>query len=302
MLQNQVENRMNEEQPENDLSKWFSSYGLITVERLIERYHIHLNQADLLKALSTPGTFYHQLMQLPLRNVFNGIIFQQARDYQVYAQKLYIDYLISGESGKDPAAPGSGTREDIENERNALVKLGEQFHELELSQEKLISDSQTLLIKHASAWIKAQQQVVQVLHNQLQNAGFNLSQDKVGQILSSLLVQYDLNHQSADGHMDWSSAEALVKAPLSADTKAIFIEHLAELQRFNSASDEHLLDFEQQVATMGAEMKRFRSQFQEAIVKANNLLKQLPDYHVDEAQNEINRQELYFDPKIGSDD
>src|SRR5690606_37160436 len=102
--------------------------GVITAERMLNRYQIRLQSTELLIAIKSPVSFYHRLLQVPLRNVLNGIIMQQAYDYHVYAQKLFIDYLLSGESGKDEEAQGALTRDAIENERKQLVILGGEFN------------------------------------------------------------------------------------------------------------------------------------------------------------------------------
>lgn len=289
---------MSEEHVDQESPTGFSTYGLITIERLLAYYSIRLAQDDLLTALKTSDTFYHQLIRLPLRNVFNGIILQQARDYQLYAQKLYIDYLVSGESGKDPAAPGASVREDIENERNALIQLGEEFHALESKQNKVIAESQTLLVQHASDWSAALQQVIQAIAKPLQKEGIRLGNDKIAQIIFSLLVQYNLLQEPDGKQLNWSKAESVAGMPLTAETKAIFTHEMQELQRFNINSNAQMGNLDAEIAAMNEEAKRFRSQFHEAILRANNLLKLLPDYQVDAAQNEANRQELNFDPEL----
>lgn len=148
---------------ENDLSEWLSTYGLVTVERIMERYKIRLQQEDLISVIKSPNTFYHQLVRVPLKNVLNGIILQQAHDYQVYAQKLFVDYLLSGESSKSADSPGGYTREDLEKERQSLIKMGEAFHEQELAHTRLIADSQKSLIKQVEEWQKILQQVAKKL-------------------------------------------------------------------------------------------------------------------------------------------
>src|SRR5580704_2455101 len=100
---------MKEKQTADELSQWYSTYGVITAERILSTYQIALSQSDLLVAVKSPFSFYHQLLQVPLKNVLNGIVLQQANDYHVYAQKLFIDYLLSGESGKPPEAQGAQT-------------------------------------------------------------------------------------------------------------------------------------------------------------------------------------------------
>ncbi len=102
---------MNEEQELTDWSAWSSTYGLLAAERVLERFNMHL-----------------------------------PHDYQMYAQKLFIDYLLSGEDGKDKDAPGAMTREDVEQERVNLMEEGEGFHQLEEAHQILIADSQASLI------------------------------------------------------------------------------------------------------------------------------------------------------------
>ena len=89
---------MDGEKADNELSQWFSTYGVITAERILGNYKINLAHTDLVGAIKSPFSFYHRLLQVPLKNVLNGIVLQQANDYHIYAQKLFIDYLLSGES------------------------------------------------------------------------------------------------------------------------------------------------------------------------------------------------------------
>ena len=128
-----------------DSSTWLSTYGLVTAERILAKFKIQLNPDELVAAINNPQSLSFLLLRIPLKNVFNGIILGQARDYQVYAQKLFVDYLLSGESSKDPESPGMVTREDLEQERLSLVAMGEEFDELEFSHQKLISESQGAL-------------------------------------------------------------------------------------------------------------------------------------------------------------
>src|SRR3990167_9672365 len=110
---------------DNDLSNWLSTYGLITVEKILDRYGIRLTVNDLTCAVRNPDSLFFNLIQLPLKHLFNGLVFQQAKDYQVYAQKLFIDYLLSGEQGQE----NSQVEDDLEVTRKKLVAMGEAFHE-----------------------------------------------------------------------------------------------------------------------------------------------------------------------------
>ena len=137
---------MNEKQEQTDWSAWFSTYGLLTAERILERFNVHLPHDELIKAVKDPLSVYFTLLRVPLKNVFNGIIFQQAHDYQIYAQKLFVDYLLSGEDAKDAESPGGMTRDDLEQQRIKLSDMGEAFRKQEDAHQILIAESQASLI------------------------------------------------------------------------------------------------------------------------------------------------------------
>src|SRR3989338_6796792 len=125
-----------------ELSDWFSTYGLITADRILSRYKIKLSPDELKQAMKTIDDPHHKLLKIPLHNVMNGIILQQVKDYQIYAQKLFIDYLLSGESGKPDASPGANIRKDLETQRLKLIKLSEALEALEYDHLQIISESQ----------------------------------------------------------------------------------------------------------------------------------------------------------------
>jgi hypothetical protein len=138
---------MNTTDVAEDWSGWLSTYGVLTADRILERFNIKLSHDDLISALKDSHTLYFQLLRVPMRHVFNGIILQQAYDYQVYAQKMFVDYLLSGEDGKDSSAPGASIREDLERERLRLVELSNAFLDLENQHLSLIAGSQKRLIE-----------------------------------------------------------------------------------------------------------------------------------------------------------
>ena len=129
---------MSEENAQITSGKWFSTYGMITAERILGKYQIRLSHEELIAALKSPICFYHKLLSVPLKNVLNGIVLQQANDYHIYVQKLFIDYLLSGENSKGEESQGASTREALENERQQLVSLGDEFHKKEGEQPHLV--------------------------------------------------------------------------------------------------------------------------------------------------------------------
>jgi hypothetical protein len=138
---------MQEQEEHKDWSAWFSTYGLLTADRLLDRFGVHLGQDDMVKVVKDPDSIYYLLLQVPLKNVFNGIILQQAHDYKIYAQKLLVDYLLSGEETKPDEANGALARDDLERERLKLIDMGDAF-ELQVKAHKLlIANSQKILVE-----------------------------------------------------------------------------------------------------------------------------------------------------------
>lgn len=150
-------------------STWYSTYGTVTAERIFGSMGISMSQEELRTISASENSPYYQLLQVPLKNIFNGIIINQATDYREFAQKMLVDYLLSGAANLvGEATKPEGTRLELENMRTALMEIGEQFDLLQFEHYHLINDSQASLIAAAhtleesrvlidenrSAWIK----------------------------------------------------------------------------------------------------------------------------------------------------
>lgn len=137
---------MNEQKTDSGFATWFSTYGSLTAARVLEHFDIRLPHETLVAALNNVGSVYFNVLRVPMKNIFNGIILQQAYDYNVYAQKLFIDYRLSPEYAKERDAPGARTRDELEEQYNQLLALGHAFNEHQLMHYRLISESQAWLI------------------------------------------------------------------------------------------------------------------------------------------------------------
>ncbi len=139
---------------ERDLLDLSSTYSILTAERILDRFNIRLKHEELVSVMHNQDSVYFQLLIVPFKNIINGIILQQAYDYQVYAQKLFIDYLVSGEGNTDEEAdaekPGANIREDLEFQRQNLVNLAEQFEKDSFAHKTLIHQTQAQLLKISS--------------------------------------------------------------------------------------------------------------------------------------------------------
>lgn len=286
---------------DDQLNKWFSTYGLITAERILGKYHIVLPQPELISAIKSPFSFYHLLLKIPLKNVLNGIVLQQAGDYHIYAQKLFIDYLLSGESGKSEDSPGALTRESMEMERQKLVTLGEDFHQLQLDQNELIATSQVSLINTADLWKKNFESLIAPINETLKQAGFDVSKSSIRSGINHALIHCDYVKVAALGnkHLFIDEFNKIVKVKLTDDLKNKLLTHLSSIL-------EILLNFESEFGTyfqknkeLGEQAKSYRTQFYDTILRVNELISLLPDYKINLEQDAINRESLHFDKTIG---
>ncbi|MBA2711814.1 MAG: hypothetical protein H0U57_14645 [Tatlockia sp.] len=288
---------MSEVKEKNELSLWMSTYGLITAERILERYNLRLGHEDLFAAMKNPNSFYHKILKIPLRNVFNGIILQQAYDYEIYAQKLFVDYLISGESGKPEDSPGGFTREDIEKERRMLMAMAENFRESEVDHNTLIASSQKALIEKSMIWLNALANSA----TQISSLIKNIKEDNIKDMLNSLLVNPEITDVNSVNYRAtaWKPIEKMLGEGISNELKQAFVEEITKLKEFISEIENSLSDFSAKSKGMELSLRSWRSDFHTLIIRVQNLLQLLPEYHTDQAQIQQNKESLFFDAEIG---
>lgn len=287
---------MSEEQERNELSSWLSTYGLITAERILETYKIKLLPEELIESIKNPKSIYHRLLKIPLKNVFNGIILQQAHDYQVYAQKLFVDYLMSGENSKPEEAPGGYTREEIENVRKILVGMSDNFQQSETIHLQFIADSQKELMQKALQWQKEFTGVVKEISTTLKSRGFDKSTEIIKRVLNALLVHPE---QLGPKGEVWGRAERIFGESLSSELRQVYIDQIKNLAGIDAEVDNYLANYISNSNEIGSNMRGWRMDFYDIILRVTELMKQLPEYHSDQAQTLENQESLHFDTNIG---
>ncbi len=293
---------MSAEAIETDLSMSFSTYGLLTSSRILEHFNIKLANDELLIAMKDPFSVYHQLLIIPLKNIFNGIILQQAHDYQVYAQKLFVDYLLSGESGKPEESPGANTRDDLEQQRLHLIEVGEAFNNQETAHQHLIAESQMSSIKASRELQKALKAATTKAGQLLRAQNINKDDALILKAIRSAMVH------NIDGGRDkavteslfWAKMTEIIDATLDDNLRQQLIVDVMEIfQEPRQKIEEIMSIYLEQTQDMGIALRSFRSQFYDIILRVTEYLNLLPDYHVDQAKLEENRSSLYFDSRIG---
>ncbi len=173
-----------------DVSTWLSTYGLITVERIFAQLGFHLSHDELKRAVCDRNSIYHQLLQVPFKNIFNGIILNQASDYREFAQKLFIDFLVSGSANQEEGVEPThgGAKDLIETERKHLITIGDEFDLQEFEQNKQIAHSQKMLISlcrdHLNSNQPLSQEIVSKINEKMESFDVN------AQMLNASLRQF----------------------------------------------------------------------------------------------------------------
>ncbi len=286
---------------DKEFDKWFSTYGMITSERILRHYKINFSASELLTAIKTPTSFYRKLLQVPLKNVLVGIILQQANDYHLYTQKLFIDYLLSGESSKPEEAQGASTREQIEEQRKLLVALGEEFNQFQFEHEAFISRSQKKLIEFTTLLHKQLNTLGSTLYNVLSKTIPDLTITQIKNTIVYSLMHHGLFVAEEEGTKK-EFMQLLNKQLNTSPNELLQKEMEFVLSSFFvllSQNQPHINELLNQTQDMIATARNYRTQFYNSALKTLELIRMLPDYKINEEQDIINRQHLYFDKTIG---
>lgn len=292
---------MSEEVKETDLSMWFSTYGLLTATRILERFHVQLNNEELITAMKDPHNVYHRLLIVPLKNVFNGIILQQAHDYEVYAQKLFVDYLLSGESGKAEDSPGGGTREELEQKRLQLSELGEEFNNIELAHQQLIAESQASLIKVTLELQKSLKTVVEKVDRILKATNINKDAILIERAIRISMVYYSHTNDVTSNTEFWVKIAQVLDIKLEDNLKQKLLGVVMGLNEPVQKIETLIPAYLDRTNEMGINLRSFRSQFYNIILRVMESLNLLSEYHIDLIKLEENRSTLHFDSHIGDE-
>jgi hypothetical protein len=292
---------MNDTIPDIDVSKWFSTYGLLTARRIFERFNIALDDDELLSIHENPSCVYSLLLRVPLKNIFNGIVLQQAHDYQVYAQKLFVDYLLSGEGDKDAESSGAHTREDLEAERNKLMDIGALFNQEEEAHQHLIYESQGMLMERAEALKASIETVAKKIAHLLSAHQIEKNNTQIIRAIRFGIIHYaQLNNDILSLSTSyWEQVAMMLDMTFSHDLRQEWAAVMKEIGDPKGDLEELLSVYLEKAQDLCAQFKNFRSQFYHVILRATELIQLLPDYHVDKEKEDNNRSSLYFDAHIG---
>lgn len=134
-------------QKKDKASVFSSTYARMTAERLLDGLGVHLSREGLSSALQNRASFFEKLLTVPYKNILNGIILDQIHEYQVYIQKLFVEYFMSElASANHQGQEGEDTRRQVADCQLHLESLNEQLPRLHESHLKLIAKTQLELM------------------------------------------------------------------------------------------------------------------------------------------------------------
>lgn len=293
---------MTQEKSEPELTNLLSTYGLITAERILGKYQINLSQDELIAAIKSSFSFYHQVLRVPLKHVLNGIVLEQAKDYVVYAQKIFIDYLLSAEYNKSNEAQGASTREIIEQERQQLIVIGDDYHKKEMEHFNLIATSQSFLMKITGEFNRVLKDAIASVTTCLKNSGSAETEIKVREAIIYALTYCDLIDPQLQSNqfLFIEKINDVLKITWSDDLKEKIMGCMAKVLDIVLNFKMNTASYLQQAEEISVQANLYRTQFYEAILRITELINLLPDYQIDPIQDASNRETLYFDKNIGA--
>lgn len=285
------------EQTTGDLSNWLSTYGIVTVEKILDRYEVKMASIDLIATLKNPHAMLSKLIQTPLKNVFNGLVLQQAKDYQSYIEKMFIDYLLSGESDQDPE---SICREDIELARQDFLQLITDFQKTTHTHEKVIADSQTLLIQFFSQFRQKIAASVKVVHSHLRDGRVVLkNEERVVEMLYALMSGVKADQLIDDKSLVWVRCDQILGQNFDMSLRVKLIKIVHDLIQIDSEALSKLAEFHTVASEVGLAIKHYRSEFGYMIKRINELFYALGTYQPNPTQLAINQIGMDFDTDLG---
>ena len=285
------------EQTTGDLSNWLSTYGVVTVEKILDRYGVKMASIDLIATLKNPHAMLSKLIQTPLKNVFNGLVLQQAKDYQSYIEKMFIDYLLSGESDQNAE---SISREDIEQARQDFLQFTTDFQKVTHTHEKVIADSQTLLIQFFSQFHQKIAAAVKVVHSHLRDSRVVINNEaRIVEMLYALMSGVKADQLIDDKSLVWVRCDQILGQDFDLSLRVKLIKIIHDLIQIDSEALSKLAEFHTVASEVGLAIKNYRSEFGNMIKRINELFYALGTYQPNPTQLAINQIGMDFDTDLG---
>jgi hypothetical protein len=289
---------MDETVKQDEYTQWFSTYGVITAERIFHYYKIYLPNNKLMAAIKNQANLFHEFLKIPLKTVLNGIILQHADDFHIYGQKLFVDYLLSGESDKSPESQGASTRESLEARRQELIHLGEEFQKVRVDHDTFIARTQSVLIRAGRQWSEQFNAFIDSVCLLLEDNDIEYNEDAVKLAVIDTLIDHKTGgERNASQFINEFSHRSKLK--LTDKIIKDITPHVESLLQLIDEVVGHVNELTGKSAELFETTKQYRKKFYEVNIAILDLMKLLSEYKINPAQDEANKEPLHFDKSIG---
>ncbi len=288
---------MEKEQHRISVVDWFSTYGVITAQRVLEQYDIRLEKNELLYALTNTDVYYHQLLIMPLYNVLNGIILNQVRDYQSYAQTVFIDYLLSPDADNENEQ-NIAARESLEELRQKLLDKNSSVDDIYNQHINLIAKCQAVLIEKTAVSNERLFVCSQQITKQFAEISIHKKDEDVFQALVILVAYYDYK-KAQEAEISWTVIASILQIELTSHVKKIFKKAVDDLFPSILQLGEELTAYIDTIKSLANVLREMRSNFRAFIIEIHNAMLYLPSYIERDSTSQMNLEKLQFDAEIG---
>ena len=282
----------------DDFENWYPTYGVMTAERILGRYNIKLDYKALIAAVKNSESIYYQLLKVPLKNVYSGILMDHASEYQSYVQKLFVDYLVSGQADAPEGSPGETTREAIEELRQELKRFNEHFEQEQAQRRELIASSQALLMNHGREINNLIREIAKLVNSNVDTT--ESITDITHMVHEAITESKALNQDGfkADSAF-WSKLSELLGAKPSEGLIEQSQQYFNQLEEISSKIDQESEPLMGDADGIIEMMKHEKSSIYQLILKVKEQLSFLPEYRDGEERAQENLSSITFDPKFG---
>lgn len=282
---------------DEDLGQVLSTYQWVTACRILETYGLLLPGPYVIELIKTKSSFFYQLLKIPGINILNGIILEQVITYQIFIQKLFVEYLVSGSADVEESM-GAETRKQLETAREDMLQLSSLVEAQELEREKFIVESQRKIL----TWVKEFNAVVKKIRQDLQDEIKAISHEEVIISVNSLYHLFI----DADGFCIQNSARVRfwqeIKVNVTSDLENVLSLNTDKIKETESSLTSILDVYYNRAIEARDKLTDLRKNFYLAIATVQNLLNQLPGFQINEEEDAKNRSQLIFDANIGEPD
>ena len=274
------------------------THALITIQRILRYGGLILSNTQCVILYNAQGTFLRTILANSIKIVLAGILISHSKEFQMYAGKLLVDYLLSGASDAGEEAAGNSTRFILEENRRVIMQLSRRLYKHEMQYKTLIAEMQQWRIQRIQAFVTALDAAVITLKSMdlVEKSSVKLH-DFLLQLVLTIPTQDALQSGEIVADLLLSNFKQRSSKQLEQDVLSI----VANLITFNDDEQNNLQTERGAIIEQIDAFRLFRSDFLHAIQAIQQSLNVLADYHPNLQKRAAQRALLDFDYALGNE-